>query len=181
MTTTRRFTLEGQGETLHFVSEPEDPAGICELEVTMAPGADGPPTHYHLGQAETFIGVRGRLRLRVGGEEHLLEPGNQVVVPSGVPHTFRNDLAEEPAQFLVRMEPALAFPWALGEMARSAIRGGGSWDRASLLEIGWILHQVRGEYYGIAGLPRPLHHALTATLAGLARLTGRHRNVAPRP
>jgi hypothetical protein len=30
-------------------------------------------------------------------------------------------------------------------MARSAIRGGGSWKHLSLLEAGWVLHQVRGE------------------------------------
>ena len=32
----------------------------CEFEVRIAPGADGPPPHYHVGQDETFAVVSGR-------------------------------------------------------------------------------------------------------------------------
>jgi len=172
-----KFALEKQGETLTFLTEPDPDGHRSELEVLVAPGADGPPPHYHVGQAETFEVVSGRLHVTVDGVEHRLGPGETVVVPSGGVHTFRNDLEDTPLKLRVTMEPALRFQWALSEMAKAAIRGGGSWDDLPLLEAGWILHQVRGEYYVIPGLPRPLHHAMTGVLATLARLTGRTRQV----
>jgi mannose-6-phosphate isomerase-like protein (cupin superfamily) len=175
------YALDKQGETLIFLTDPEPEAPRSELEVLMAPGANGPPPHCHVGQTETFEVVSGRVRVTLDGAEHRLGPGDSVVVPSGGVHTFRNDLEDAPLTFRVTMEPALRFQWVLSEMAKAAIRGGGSWDDLSLLEVGWIMHQVRGEYYAIPALPRPLHHALTGVLAALARLTGRHCQIEAPP
>ena len=170
--------LEQQGETITFLTEAN--VRRCAFEVRLAPGADGPPPHFHLGQDESFEVVSGVFHATLDGTEHRLGAGERVTIRSGVVHTFRNGLANEPLVLRGAMEPPLRFHWALSEMARSAIRGGGSWKHLSLLDAGWVLHQVRGEYY-TAGIPRPLHHLLTGFLATLARLVGQHRRIAPPP
>jgi mannose-6-phosphate isomerase-like protein (cupin superfamily) len=174
------FNLDKQGETILFRADPDPTASRCEFEVRIAPGADGPPPHYHVGQDETFAVVSGRLHVTVDGQEHRLRQGETVTIRSGAVHTFRNDMPNEPLVLHGAMEPALNFQWALGAMARSAIDAGGSWKDLPLLDAGWVLHQVRGEYY-TAGIPRPLHHLMTALLAALATVRGRHKSIPPRP
>ena len=173
------LSLERQGETIVFLSDPDPAAPRCEFEVHITPGADGPPPHYHLGQEESFAVVSGVFHATLDGAEQRLGEGERVTIRSGVVHTFRNGLPDQPLVLRGAMEPALSFQWALSEMARSAIRGGGSWKHLSLLEAGWVLRQVRGEYC-TAGITRPLHHLMTGLLAAVARLTGRHRAVTPR-
>ena len=173
------LALEQQGETIVFLGDPDPAAPRCEFEVHLAPGADGPDPHYHLGQDESFEVVSGVFHATLDGTEHRLGAGERVTIRSGVVHTFRNGLPDQPLVLRGAMEPPRNFQWALSEMARSAIRGGGSWTRLSLLDAGWVMHQVRGEYYA-AGIPRPLHHLMTGFLAAIARLTGRHRRIAPR-
>ncbi len=171
--------LEQQGETIVFLDDPDATAPSCAFEVRLAPGADGPPPHYHLGQDESFEVVSGVFQASLDGTEHRLGAGERVTIRSGVVHTFRNGLPDQPLVLRGAMEPQLDFQWALSEMARSAIRGGGSWKHLSLLDAGWVMHQVRGQYY-TAGIPRPLHHLITGLLAALARLTGRRRALTPR-
>jgi quercetin dioxygenase-like cupin family protein len=172
------LTLEQQGETIVFFADPAAPR--CEFEVRLAPGADGPPPHYHLGQDESFEVVSGVFHATLDGTEHRLVAGERLTVRSGVVHTFRNGLADRPLVLRGVMEPPLNFQWALSEMAGAAIRSGGSWKHLSLLDAGWVMYQVRGEYYA-AGIPRPVHHLITGLLAVVARLTGRHRSMTPRP
>ena len=174
------LSLEQQGETIVFLTDPDPAAPRCAFEVHLAPGADGPPPHYHLGQDEIFEVVSGQFLATLDGTEHRLGEGERVTIRSGVVHTFRNGLPDQPLVLRGAMEPPLHFQWALSEMARSAIRGGGNWERLSLLDAGWVMHQVRGEYY-VAGIPRPLHHLITGLLAAVARLMGRHRSITPRP
>jgi len=174
------FDLDEQGETIMFLADPDPTASRCEFEVRIAPGADGPPPHYHLGQDESFEVVSGVFHATLDGTEQRLGEGERVTIRSGVVHTFRNGLPDQPLVLRGAMEPPLRFQWALSEMARSAIRGGGSWKHLSLLEAGWVLHQVRGEYY-TAGIPRSVHHLMTGVLAAIATLLGRHRSIAPRP
>jgi hypothetical protein len=94
----------------------------------LAAGAEGPPPHRHVGQRETFEVISGCLVVTLDGVDHQLGPGESVVVPSGGVHTFRNDREDESARCRITMEPALRFQWALREMAKSAIRRGGSWQ-----------------------------------------------------
>ena len=53
------------------------------------PGNMGPPEHFHPIYDESFEIVQGRFIFRIGGQEREVAPGEQIVVPKGVPHTFR--------------------------------------------------------------------------------------------
>jgi uncharacterized cupin superfamily protein len=54
--------------------------------IEIPPGYDGYPEHDHSedGQEEVYIPVEGSATMTIDGEEHRLEPGVLVRVPSGV-------------------------------------------------------------------------------------------------
>jgi mannose-6-phosphate isomerase-like protein (cupin superfamily) len=171
-------TLAKQGETLTFHSEADPAAPRAEGEITLAPGAWGPPPHIHTRQRETFHVVSGRMLAVVDGVEHTVEEGERLIVQAGQAHTFGN--ASEKGALVVRgaVEPALHFQWFLTEMANAANRGGGSWDDMPLLEAAYILFKVRREYQ-LAGTPAVIQSLLFGLLAGVAVLTGRSKRVSP--
>lgn len=68
---------------------------VIALEVATPVGVPGPPPHYHEDCAETFFVTSGRLGVMRGEQWTFLGPGEQVEVPRGVVHTFRNDGDEE--------------------------------------------------------------------------------------
>ena len=77
-------------------------AGIPEIflaEFRWAPGEPGPSEHIHEEHCDLFYGLEGRVSLFVADGWRLLEPGDFVLVPPGVVHTFRNDGPGE-ARFL---------------------------------------------------------------------------------
>jgi len=109
------------------------------------------------------------------GEEREVGEGETLVVTPGQVHTFWNPDPDLPVTMRITIEPPLNFQWFPTEAARSAVRGGGRWKDASLLETAWILHQVVDEH-DIPGILRPLKRPLFGVLAGLAvllRKTGR--------
>ena len=55
-------------------------------EVTLAPR-----DHIHSQQEERVEVTEGTLRCRIAGVEHLLEPGQRIVIPAGTPHAVWND------------------------------------------------------------------------------------------
>jgi quercetin dioxygenase-like cupin family protein len=170
--------LEGQGETLTFFSEPDPSASAVEFECTIAPGKVGPDPHIHPLQTETFLVTEGRMHAVVDGEERVVEEGDTIVVAPGQAHTFSNPDPDRPLTMRITIEPALNFQWFLTEAARSAIRNGGAWKDAPLLETAYIVDQVVDEH-DAPGLPPALKRVLFWTLARLAVLLGRTREIAP--
>ena len=81
---------ESAGELFRFeyVSHPGRssvwPARVCPF-TQSAPG-----DHVHLEQEERVEVLAGTLRCRVAGREHVLAPGESVVIPAGVPHAVWN-------------------------------------------------------------------------------------------
>ena len=171
-------TLAKQGETLTFHSEADPTAPRAEGEITLAPGAWGPPTHIHTRQRETFHVVSGRMVAVVDGVEHTVEEGERLIVQAGQAHTFGN--ASETGELVVRgaVEPGLHFQWFLTEMANAANRGGGSWDDMPLLDAAYILFAVRREYR-LTAMPGFVQDIVFGMLAGVALLAGRARRINP--
>jgi quercetin dioxygenase-like cupin family protein len=62
--------------------------GISLIE-SVAPRGDSPPLHVHASEDEAFHVLEGTLRLRVGGDELVLEAGESALAVKGVPHTYR--------------------------------------------------------------------------------------------
>jgi transcriptional regulator with XRE-family HTH domain len=82
-------------ERLTTVSEP----GVEFLKVTYEPGgASSPPDAYqrHQGHEWGFV-VSGRLQVRIGFDEYVLEPGDAISINSSIPHRLAT-IGDEPVE-----------------------------------------------------------------------------------
>lgn len=75
------------------VSTSEGPDGISVLEHRM-PYGSSPPLHLHRTEDELFHILDGEYRLKVQDQEQRVGPGTIVLVPKGVPHTYRVESAQ---------------------------------------------------------------------------------------
>jgi quercetin dioxygenase-like cupin family protein len=75
------------------VSHADGQDGIAILE-HRAPSGDSPPLHVHRTEDEIFHILDGRFRFRVGGEERWAGPGETLLAPNGIPHTYRVESRE---------------------------------------------------------------------------------------
>jgi len=173
------LNVEKQGEMITFLQEADSTAPRGELEVRLAPGADGPPPHIHREQKEVFTITSGRVIAKVDGQTHTVAEGETFVVKPGQLHTFSNGSETEPLVAHVAIEPALHFQWMLTEVAKSAIRAGGSWKDLPLLELAYIFYQVRDEYR-VGGIPFWMQDIVFGALSRLAVLLGKTRAIAPK-
>jgi quercetin dioxygenase-like cupin family protein len=81
-----------------LIDEPHDGAPTYALRmIEVAPGGHT-PRHTHPWEHENFV-VSGTGRVSIGGEWYDLKPGDVVLVPSGVEHTYENN-GDESFNFL---------------------------------------------------------------------------------
>ena len=90
------------------------------LEMTAPPG-DQPPLHVHNDSEEGFYLLEGEVAFWAGEDERVLRPGEFVLGPKGVPHTYRVE-GETPARFIVTSSTGAfaAFVQAYGVPAERA-------------------------------------------------------------
>jgi len=90
-----RFMIDGQrtGGAFSLVEHP------------LPPRALGAPLHTHRNEDEYSFVLEGRFGLQLGNEVLEAGPGDLVVKPRGVPHTFWN-AGDEPARLLELISPA---------------------------------------------------------------------------
>lgn len=62
--------------------------GISLIE-QWAPYGDSPPLHFHRTEDELFYVLEGELRIQVQQEELRLKPGQALLAPKGIAHTYR--------------------------------------------------------------------------------------------
>jgi quercetin dioxygenase-like cupin family protein len=111
------------GTTFEIVESAADSDGErVEFEVTMAPGALGPPRHFHPAQEEGWTVVSGELSVQFGRKWHVLREGESRSIPPGTVHTLRNR-STEPVRFRDRHAPALDFQDYIQDLDR--LRAGG--------------------------------------------------------
>jgi len=65
----------------------------------------GPPLHYHLHQEEWFYVVEGEVVFQVGDGRKKLGPGDSILGPRGIPHTF-SSIGEKPGRLIIAFTPA---------------------------------------------------------------------------
>jgi quercetin dioxygenase-like cupin family protein len=173
--------LEKEGEKFTFYGDPDRSAPVLEFTNVLAPGARGPEPHVHTVQTETFHVVSGAMIARVKGQEDVvLGPGESIVIPPGTVHSFTNGSPDEPLLTRIVVEPALDFQWYISEAAKSAIRNGGTWKSLPLLEAGRLMWLSRDQNR-IGGLPYFAQDLLFGALSLVALMTGKARNIAPKP
>jgi quercetin dioxygenase-like cupin family protein len=95
------------GQTMTFRQVAGDTGGSL-LQVDCTSVAHGPrePEHIHPYQESRFAIRSGALRLRIGGREQVVGPGQVAVIPPRMPHTFWVE-GEAPAQYQHEFRPAL--------------------------------------------------------------------------
>jgi mannose-6-phosphate isomerase-like protein (cupin superfamily) len=86
------------------VGTAETSGGLFVIEHThLVPG--GPPLHLHLNQEEWFCVEEGQVAFQVGDQRITLGPGESVLAPRRVPHTF-SSVASAPSRLLIAFCPA---------------------------------------------------------------------------
>ena len=72
--------------------------GRFMLEYIYRPftGETAVPAHYHPGATETFDVLAGQARYRLQGREESAKPGDQIVMPAGIPHVHPWSASDEP-------------------------------------------------------------------------------------
>jgi quercetin dioxygenase-like cupin family protein len=76
--------------------------GLVDL-IEVAAG-DMPPLHIHHAHDEGFLLLEGELSLFLPDREITLRPGEFVLAPRGIPHTYQ--VGDSPARWLVLSRPA---------------------------------------------------------------------------
>jgi quercetin dioxygenase-like cupin family protein len=65
----------------------------------------GPPLHLHFNQDEWFYVMEGQVDFQVGSERKRLGPGESVLAPRRIPHTF-SAAGNIPAHMMIAITPA---------------------------------------------------------------------------
>ena len=81
-----------------------DTLGAACAVITDRKRKGGPPLHVHRGQDEWFLVQEGQFEMRVGEDSFRLGPGDALLAPRSVPHTFAS--ISETARMLVTFAPA---------------------------------------------------------------------------
>jgi quercetin dioxygenase-like cupin family protein len=84
------YTLPGGATFVIRTSADATGGERTELEITLPPGAQGPPPHFHPRQEEQWQVLAGTLAVQVDGNWRDLREGDSATVPAGQVHTLRN-------------------------------------------------------------------------------------------
>lgn len=82
--------------------------------------AGGPPLHLHYAQEEWFYVMEGEVLFQVGDKRLQLKPGDSVLAPRKVPHTF-SGAGAKPARMLIAFIPAGKMEGFFREMAHGKV------------------------------------------------------------
>ncbi len=98
--------LTARGSVMAFKAVAAQTGGDFSLmERTLPAGGRMPPAHRHTNCSEAFFVLDGTITFFLGGERFTGSPGDFLLVPRGVGHTFGNQ-AGEPVRLLVLHAPA---------------------------------------------------------------------------
>lgn len=123
---TRVLVLPVTGEVVTVVdaSTPE----VLVFESLWPPDARHAPAHVHPAQEERFTVLEGVVHLRAGTDEHVLQAGDSLAVPPGVPHRGRSATGAG-ARLRLEFRPALrwlAFVERLAALPPEDLAGAGA-------------------------------------------------------
>jgi quercetin dioxygenase-like cupin family protein len=111
------------GMSFSIIESAADSGGKrIEFEITMPPGALGPPKHFHARQDESWNVLQGELSVFVEAEWRTLGEGESLSIPPNTVHTLRNR-SPGIARFRDVHEPALDFQDYIEALHRQAAAG----------------------------------------------------------
>jgi quercetin dioxygenase-like cupin family protein len=92
------------GSRCRVLADAQSTSGAYGLvDMIEVPAGDMSPLHVHRSQDEGFLVIEGELSLFLPGREIALKPGEFVLAPRDVPHTYR--VGDRPARYLVVSRP----------------------------------------------------------------------------
>jgi mannose-6-phosphate isomerase-like protein (cupin superfamily) len=145
--------------------------GDLTAEVWTDPGGDV-PEHFHPAQTERWEVVTGQVTFRIDGTRRRAGPGDSVLAPAGIRHSFKNTGTVE-ALLNVHVSPALDLRAFLEEAA--ALARAGKFNRHSIphgLAAAGEIADLAERYQHTTVICQPplrLQHLI------LPRLAARHR------
>jgi|SRR5919109_1079099 mannose-6-phosphate isomerase-like protein (cupin superfamily) len=149
------LTLESPkiGQTITFVRTAGDTDGAeLVVEALMKPGAFMPP-HVHLHQEETFEVLDGVGTFRIGRHRFVAGPGDDLVIPAGRRHRFRND-SDTDVRIRATLRPALRTEDLFERLFRLGAEGRVNCLGApSPLVTAGLIREFREEFFYLAGVP----------------------------
>ena len=93
------------GELMTIKAREADTGGAFSLvEMTVAPGSQGPHEHHHPDCEESFYVIDGDLRFTVDGQSVPAPSGTFLVIPRGATHGYANP-GNTPVRVLVLISP----------------------------------------------------------------------------
>jgi len=105
-----------QGGYFKTLIDPEQSDNaLALLELTLPKGAE-PPPHIHTREDESFYVVAGKLSVQVADTTYILEPGDAIFAPRGVPHSFR--ILTETATILNLISPGMLWNYFIAFSAQ---------------------------------------------------------------
>jgi quercetin dioxygenase-like cupin family protein len=167
--TGEKLSLPGGASFVIVKSAAETSGERVELEITLPPGASGPPPHFHPHQEEQWRVLAGRLDVQVNGNWRTLQEGESASIPAGHVHTLRNHTNAD-ARVLDVHIPALDFQDYMQDLHRLTDEGKITSLRSprSLIYLATVLREHRTTQLTASRLQRITESAL----AGLGRLLG---------
>jgi quercetin dioxygenase-like cupin family protein/uncharacterized protein YndB with AHSA1/START domain len=94
------------GITVEILRTGEQTAGeLLEMEVVGRPRGFLNQRHVHDSQVESLTMLRGRMKVTMSGQEHLVGEGDSIEIPAGIPHTQR-PVGEGPGRVRIEVRPA---------------------------------------------------------------------------
>lgn len=170
------------GETFTFSGPPDDPQ-VARFEVRLEKGGTGGSNafpHVHPAADERFAVTSGRLQVVLDGREHLLEAGEDIIVPRGRPHFFAN-ASEGTTQMIVEFRPPqqhVRFFANFSSLTQNRPQWFSGQGAPHLLLMALVLRRYPDHLYG-ARLPILVQKLLFAALAPIARLKGYALEIEP--
>jgi mannose-6-phosphate isomerase-like protein (cupin superfamily) len=159
------LTLESPkiGQTITFLRTARDSGGTeLVLEALMRPGAFMPP-HVHLHQEETFDVLEGVGTFRIGGRKIVAGPGDDVVVPVGRAHRFRNR-SNADVRIRATLRPALRTEDLFERLFRLGSEGRvNRLGAPNPLTTAKLIREFRDEFFYLAGVPIALQRLLAGS------------------
>lgn len=161
------------GQRMRFLVTGADSDGaLMRVETTNPPSLDAEPLHVHPRQETRARMLSGTLCFLVDGEERRIGPGEELVIPAGVPHRFSNDGVED-AVAIQEARPALRLAEFFATYFALARDGALHDDGRPPLLVSAVLGPIFADEIRLVSPPWPVQRAAYALLGPVARLRGR--------
>jgi len=157
------------------VGNAETGGKLLVLDVYVQPGGAVVGEHVHASLVETFVLVRGRIGVRLNGQESFYDqPGARVNVPTGMAHYWWN-ANEGETRMLLSVRPGLRFEQMVLRQLYGLAKDGrtDALGRPSLLQAA-VITQEFGDVTRFTQPSPAKQRLLFGVLAPIARIRGYH-------